>query len=72
MDFFVRKSKTYVSDSDSEEDREENVADEFREEDIGGVEEGMEDNVIMTSSPRYDRQIRDSDEEESDFTVDYD
>ena len=32
----------------------------------------MEDNVIMTSSPRYDRQIRDSDDEESEFTVEYD
>ena len=69
---FVRKSKSFVSDSDSEGDREENVPVEFREEDVVGVEEEMEDNVIMTSSPRYDRQIRDSDDEESEFTVEYD
>ena len=36
---FVRKSKSFVSDSDSEEDREENVPVEFREEDVVGVEE---------------------------------
>ena len=59
---------SYVSDSDSEEDREENVPDEFREEDIVGVEEEMDDNVIMTSSPHYDR---DSDQD-SQFTVVYD
>ena len=66
MEYFLKR-QSFLSGSDSEGDQDEIVPDqdEFREEDIGVVdlEEEIEDNVNMPSSPHHDGEIRDSDEE---------